>query len=1198
MKFSHAFVTVILIFLSGIVKAQTPQAQWGIAIGDGPGGNDKVNDIVADGSGNIYVCGVFRNVFDADPSMGVHLLSSSGGDDIWFAKYSPNGQLVWAQSIGSNNTDNANSISLDTDGNIYLGGNFLNTIDFDPGSGVTELSAIVSSNSDGFIAKYNNNGNFISAFQIGGASVDNVQQVEVDYEGNLVVTGNVSGICDFDPSSSTFNLTAGFNTIFLAKYSANGQFIWAFILSSSGPNNGQSIGILLNNSIVLGAIFQGDFDADPGNDFVPISHNNNYDAFLGCYTSDGEYVWSGSIGGTGEDRINSLVVDEDNQIFVGGFFNATVDFDLAFETSEVTSVGNDDAFLASYTSNGGLTWVRTWGGTGADEVQSVSINNQGRVSVSGGYNGIVDFNPQSGVDLKTAIGGTDAFVSVFSDNGNYINSVCVGGIGYDFANATLISTNSVFFAGLFANSVDFDPSSSDEIRVADSQTSFYASYQTTSSTPELIQAFQDRDGGDDVVNAMATDASGNLYVCGNFEGSAVFDETSGEFASNGATDAFLAKYSPSGELLLQITFGGTGNDVARDIVLASDGSIYVTGDFEGTMDIDPSSAVSNLVSAGDKDIFIVRYNALGQPIWSQSIGGGAEDLCYSILLSNDGNPFICGQFRGTADFDPGNGVTSFTALNRDLFIAGYSASNGNLIWAKQVDGASNAYGRMLAFDSENNVYAGGLFQGSIDADPGVSTFNMTSAGNNDGLLIKLTPSGDFVWAMQFGGTQADLLTDIEIDQENNIYLGGYFNSNFDIDPNPEVEQVSSNGNSDIFVMKFNSTENSVTGLPEVEWVHTFGDIGFDYLFDLELNNDVVYFTGIFSDTINFDPFGNQGVLGTTVANNLYYAALMDDGTYNYATNFDGTGIKFGYAVEVYQGNVSLAGYFSNDLDIQPGGSSFILENIGDNDGFIFRLGAGDPCDTTYSVINETACNSFTLNGQVYSASGQYFQTVTNASGCDSLITLNLVINLSSAFEVNASSCESFEFNGQNYTSSGTYTQELINEAGCDSLITINLTIYNTPSLLVIENGTLLSAAQENASYQWYDCLLEQPILEENNQFFEVSSAGSFAVIVSNEACSDTSVCIDFTTVNIDDYQLNSVFDIFPNPSSGKLTLKGSSIDVSRIKLYSALGQQFEFSFSIKNKDEIELIPLNYSPGVYFLIYTMDKKQFVSKLVIQ
>jgi hypothetical protein len=113
---------------------------------------------------------------------------------------------------------------------------------------------------------------------------------------------------------------------------------------------------------------------------------------------------------------------------------------------------------------------------------------------------------------------------------------------------------------------------------------------------------------------------------------------------------------------------------------------------------------------------------------------------------------------------------------------------------------------------------------------------------------------------------------------------------------------------------------------------------------------------------------------------------------------------------------------------------------------------------TTSTLNQTACQSYTLNNQTYTASGTYVQTLTNAAGCDSTLTLNLTIGQPDAVSVTEVECDSYTWNGTTYTTSGVYVETLTNALGCDSVVTLNLTINNTSS-----SNTVVS---ECASYLW------------------------------------------------------------------------------------------------------------------------------------
>ena len=586
-----------------------------------------------------------------------------------------------------------------------------------------------------------------------------------------------------------------------------------------------------------------------------IDQANNYDALIACYNASGNYLWAGKYGFNGDDRVNSIAIDNADNIYVGGYFNQTVDFDFGPETASVTSAGNDDACLLSYDASGNLRWFKTWGSTGADEVQGIAINNAGKIAVTGGFNGTVDFDSGPGTDELTAQ-STDLFLAIYDQDGTYERAINLGGTGFDFGNAVFMQGDFVSVGGLFANTVDFDPGAAEEIKTVGLQTAFFASYDIQTLQLNQLAAMQDRNGRDDAVLGMSNDNAGNIYVCGSFEGSAFFATGSEEYSSNGAIDAFVAKYSPSGTPLMVITFGGADDDIARSIEVDDDGNIYVIGSFEGSMDVDPGNGETILTSAGNTDVFLIKYNSSGNLVWANAIGGGAEDVGFALTLNNNQDVFITGHFRATVDFDLGPDELIFTAGVRDCFIAGYSGSDGSLIWAKQISGPSSEFGSFIDCDQSDAVYAGGYFASTIDADPGAGTFSLSSNGSNDAFLVKLDNSGDFEWAFSLGASGSDQFSSIKINNNDELYLGGYFTNSFDVDPNAGETILTSQGQTDIILMKFTNQADAITGIPVLDWAHSFGSTGSDFLFDIDLADDKVYFSGTMADTINFDINGS------------------------------------------------------------------------------------------------------------------------------------------------------------------------------------------------------------------------------------------------------------------------------------------------------------------------------------------------------
>jgi hypothetical protein len=201
--------------------------------------------------------------------------------------------------------------------------------------------------------------------------------------------------------------------------------------------------------------------------------------------------------------------------------------------------------------------------------------------------------------------------------------------------------------------------------------------------------------------------------------------------------------------------GGSGSDEGFGITIDSDGNVYTTGYFEGTVDFDPGVGITNLTSAGGRDIFISKLDSNGNFVWAKRIGGASDDYGNRIFLDSSGNVYTTGLFGGIVDFDPGSGTNNLASNgSNDIFILKLDR-NGNFVWAAAMGGTGDDGGFGIALDSNNNVYTTGVFYNTADFNPGPGVFNMTSAGGMDIFISKLDSDGNFIWAKRMGGPNDD-----------------------------------------------------------------------------------------------------------------------------------------------------------------------------------------------------------------------------------------------------------------------------------------------------------------------------------------------------------------------------------------------------------------------------------------------------------
>jgi hypothetical protein len=191
--------------------------------------------------------------------------------------------------------------------------------------------------------------------------------------------------------------------------------------------------------------------------------------------------------------------------------------------------------------------------------------------------------------------------------------------------------------------------------------------------------------------------------------------------------------------------------------------------------------------------------------WAKSMGGNGEDVGNSVASDIYGNVYTTGVFIGTVDFDPGPGIYNLTPVDYgcyDLYVYKLDAS-GNFLWVKQIGGIHTQEANSITVDANGNSYTVGDFGDTVDFDPGVGTNFLTAEeDDNDGFVIKLDGSGNFLWAEQFDGNDVTVGYSVVVDAIGNVYTTGGFTGTTDFDPETGTNNLNSIGDWDIFIVKF------------------------------------------------------------------------------------------------------------------------------------------------------------------------------------------------------------------------------------------------------------------------------------------------------------------------------------------------------------------------------------------------------------
>jgi len=432
--------------------------------------------------------------------------------------------------------------------------------------------------------------------------------------------------------------------------------------------------------------------------------------------------------------------------------------------------------------------------------------------------------------------------------------------------------------------------------------------------------------GSDICNSVSVDSSDNIYITGVI-GSYTIDFGGGALTKAGYGDIFLAKFDSNGNHLWSKRFGGSSDDWGNSVSVDSYGNVYITGWFSNPKIDFGGGALKN---AGDRDIFLAKFDSNGNHIWSKRFGGSGDDKGYSVSVDrlgvdSSGNVYITGYFNSsTIDFGGGAltnaGGNCGRNLCSDIFLAKFDSS-GNHIWSKRFGGSSGDGGYSVSVDSSGNVYITGSFN-SPTIDFGGGALTNAGIGTSDIFLARFDSNGNHLWSKSFGGSYWDYGQSVSVGSWDNVYITGDFESST-IDFGGGA--LTTAGGTDIFLAKFDSNGNHI-------WSKRFGGSDDDYGQSVSVGSwDNVYITGYFwSSTIDF----GGGALTTAGNYDIFLAKFDRKGNHIWSKSFGGSYDDYGYSVSVDSSdNVYGIGCFRNST-IHFGGCP--LSSAGSHDIYLIK----------------------------------------------------------------------------------------------------------------------------------------------------------------------------------------------------------------------------------------------------------------------
>ncbi len=385
------------------------------------------------------------------------------------------------------------------------------------------------------------------------------------------------------------------------------QMVWTRQFGTTADESAVSIAVdTAGNAYVSGGT-TGNLDGPNAGDF---------DAFVSKYSAEGLLLWTRQLGSSAWDYAYSVAVDSAGNAYICGMTRGDLDG---------RNAGDSDAFIAKYSTEGSLLWTHQFGTVASEYAYSLSVDGAGNAYICGTTRGDLE-KPNAGVE--------DAFIAKYSEAGSLLWIHQFGTTEQEFARSVSVNrTGSVYISGYSGTIGNFD--------------GFVVKY-TDAGEQQWMRQFGT--SASDFIWGIAVDGADNAYICGYTYGS-----LGGPIA--GQNDAFVVKYSASGNLLWSRQLGTTVVDGAWSVAADEAGNAYIGGYTYGNL---------SGPNAGNSDAFVAKYSATGALRWKKQFGTSGTDSAYSTAVDGAGNALVCGATNGNL------GGSSFG--NRDVFIAKYTSA--------------------------------------------------------------------------------------------------------------------------------------------------------------------------------------------------------------------------------------------------------------------------------------------------------------------------------------------------------------------------------------------------------------------------------------------------------------------------------------------------------------------------------------------
>jgi len=922
---------LLLLTLLYCVRSYSQNFDWANVI-EGFEGSARAHQIVTDNNGDVIILGTFIQKIKLEGGSSPVVFINPNGSSYFLAKYDAGGTLYWAKHFDTGllpTFDNHVGLEVNNGNDIFVAAPFSSDITIE-GTTYPVGGGGISS----FIAKFDPDGNIFGGFPIhvtGPTLTVALRDIEVNSANEFFVLGNFNG--DLDLGGGVTTTSVGSQDIFVAKYDNTGAALSLNLIASAEYEEAAALELDGALGFYVAGMFRGPltFPSVPVNITLTPNSNTDDDFFVAHYNGT-IFSWARKGTGIGNNFVRDMHVNTAlNGVYITGSFNDQMDIGSLTVTALGSSTQEDIFALKLFASNGVESWLVRGGGTSSDRGYGITESGGtvfivGRARSNASIGGLPISSGFTTVN-NTFVAALDQSDGAVSDAYS-VNSDLESSIAYDVA----ISGTVNFIAGEYDDTIVATPE-----RWSTATRDFFvlATNNTDLSVNDLWGSYY---YSLNVYNSD-TDDSGNTFIIGSFRG--YFEEyLASTYVGQGNDDIFIARYDNNGNKVWIDFGGGPDRDVASSVVVnQTQDVVYLAGTFEEAIDIAGDAFVGNTSA----DVFLAKYDFNG-PLWGLHAVNSTGNIAVNDVATDDaGNIIITGnKSAASADFNGvivDNGAAAY-------YLAKYDPG-GTPVWVRN---ATVKSGEAVTTDTSNDIIITGLFDFATTFEGQAITPNTS---DEDVFTAKYLSDGTFQWIRTGGGNEDENVFDVKTDQNNAIYVTGWFFDDADFDG-----ETLTGLNDDVFLIKYDPFGN-------IQWARSGGGTSRDEPSKLIIDgSDNVILSGHTIGNAAFDCFVSGGLHFDD--QEIFIIKYNSGGDLLFGTHFgfisscdecNNSDRPYGIGMDA-SGNFYLVGRLSGPATL--GSIDLALQSLTTN-YFItrFTLPAGAPCSGPDPLIvtntNDSGC---------------------------------------------------------------------------------------------------------------------------------------------------------------------------------------------------------------------------------------------------